>query len=253
MKHNELVSIITPMYNCEKYIEETINSVLNQTYDNWEMIVVDDFSTDSGPEIVKRYVSKDKRIKLLSMNRKSSNGPVDVRNAAIKEAKGRFIAFLDSDDLWDSNKLDIQITFMIENNIAFSYSNYRILDDNSGKIISDFVTPRTASYHDICKGNFIGCLTTVYDTLVLGKIFIVDAPKREDFETWLYILKKIKYANNVPTILATYRLRTNSFSSNKRKLIKYHWNVYRNVEKISDFKSLYYRISTIFYKLFKKY
>ncbi|MFA5481428.1 MAG: glycosyltransferase family 2 protein [Bacilli bacterium] len=250
-QQNELVSIITPMHNSELFIRETIESVISQTYQNWEMIIVDDFSNDKSLDIVQEYAAKDKRIIAIPLSQKSSNGPIDVRNKGIEVARGRFIAFLDSDDLWDKNKLEVQLSFMLEGKIAFSYCNYRIYDDVKKIIKSEFAAPAKATYNDICKGNYIGCLAAMYDTAMIGKIYIVNAPKREDFATWLAILKKVPCAHNVSQTLATYRLRPYSVSSKKRRLIKHQWYVYRKIEKIGFLKSTYYLMATIINKLFK--
>jgi len=246
-----LVSIITPMHNSDKFIAATIDSVIAQTYRQWEMIVVDDFSTDNSRSIVESYVLKDQRIKLIICEKKSENGPIDVRNRAILEAKGQYIAFLDSDDCWDDNKLEIQLMFISEVDVAFIYSDYRVYDEKKHKMVSVFKAPTKISYRDLCKVNNIGCLTVVYDVSKLGKVFVVDAPKREDFATWLYILKKVDFAYNVGKCLATYCIHDNSFSSKKAELIKYQWRVYRKNEGFGILKSFYYLIQTIVHKIFK--
>ncbi len=247
----ELVSIITPMHNSARYISDTIESVISQTYRNWEMIIIDDFSTDSSRDIVKKYADRDHRIILIQLETKSQNGVVGVRNEGIKIARGRFISFLDSDDLWDPKKLLLQIEFMLTNKIAFSYANYRVFDENKCSVVNEFYAPKKVNYKDICKGNTIGCLVATYDASLIGKIYNIDAPKREDFATWLHILKIVTYAYNVGETLATYRLRKNSVSSKKRKMIKYQWRVYRKIERISFIKSCYYLLITIINKALK--
>lgn len=246
-----LVSIVTPMYNSGKFIAATLDSVIAQTYAHWEMIVVDDFSTDDGCSIVSEYVKKDSRIKLITSEKKSENGPIDVRNRAIKEAQGQYIAFLDSDDCWDEMKLEKQLQYINIHGSAFVYSDYRIFNENKQKISSVFRAPAKISYRDLCKVNSIGCLTVLYDVSKLGKIFIVDAPKREDLATWLYILKMVDFAYNVGECLATYRVHNNSFSSKKIELIRYQWHVYRKNEGFGVVKSLYYLIQVIIHKIFK--
>lgn len=237
------------MFNSEKYIAQTIESVISQTYKNWEMIIVDDYSSDTSSEIAKHFVAIDKRIRLIMCDAKSENGPIDVRNRAIKEARGQYIAFLDSDDYWDSNKLEKQIMFMKSNDVAFSYSDFRVYGEKKKKVMSIHRNPPKMSYRDLCKTNRIGCLTVVYNAEKLGKILMVDAPKREDYATWLFILKKVDFAYNVGECLATYRVHNKSFSSNKITLIKYHWRVYRINEKMSFCKSLYFILHTILHKL----
>jgi teichuronic acid biosynthesis glycosyltransferase TuaG len=245
---NTLVSIITPMYNSEKFINSTIESVLIQTYSNWEMIIVDDCSTDNSVKIVEDFIKKDKRIKLIKLTKRS--GPAIARNTAIREAQGRFIAFLDSDDLWKPLKLEKQIKFMLENGIAFSFTAYDIIDD-SNKLISTVKVPEKVSFKDLLKDNPIGCLTAIYDTFKVGKIFMPIIEKRQDYGLWLKILQKVKYAYGLQESLAIYRIRRNSISRNKLKLIKYNYKVLREVAGLSLAKANMYLIIQILKKLYK--
>lgn len=233
----ELVSIIMPNYNGAKYLQETINSVLAQTYTNWELLFVDDCSTDNSLEIVRSY--NDSRIKILQ-NDKNSGAAVS-RNYALLEAKGKWIAFLDSDDLWLPEKLKKQIAFMETNGYAFTFTDYDVIDENSATI-SHF-KPRLdiCMYKDILKHNHIGCLTVIYDSEKIGKVLMpTNAIKREDLACWLSILKKGERAYCLHECLAQYKVHSNSVSSNKLKMLKYQWNVYRKVEKLSLIKSCYY-------------
>lgn len=233
----ELVSVIMPNYNGAKYIKDSIDSVLAQTYQNWELIIVDDCSTDNSLEVIAQY--QDERIKVFK-NEKNSGAAVS-RNKAIENATGRYIAFLDSDDLWLENKLALQLEFMQKKDCAFSFTDYKVINQ-SGEFITNYsVSKDTYEYADILKHCAIGCLTVIYDCNKLGKIYMpTNATKREDFACWLQILKRGYIAVGYHQILAVYRVHTKSVSSNKFKMIKYQWNVYRNVEKISFFKSLYY-------------
>jgi len=246
---NNLVSIITPSYNSEKFISETIKSVLNQTYDNWEMIIVDDCSSDNSNEIIKEYSKKDGRIKLIKLEKNS--GPAVARNRAIKEAKGRYIAFLDSDDLWMPNKLEKQVEFMKKNNLAFTYSSYYLIDEENHDI-GLFNAPERISYRSMLKTCSVGCLTAIYDTNVLGKIYMPNIIKRQDYGLWLKILKIVGETKGIKEPLAFYRIRKNSVSSNKIKAAKYQWKIYRDVENLNLFKSFYYFIHYAYYGL-KKY
>lgn len=235
-----LVSIVMPNYNSEKYLKATIDSVLAQTYTNWELLFVDDCSTDSSLEIVRSY--NDSRIKILQ-NEKNSGAAVS-RNYALREAKGKWIAFLDSDDLWIPEKLEKQLAYMQNNDISFSYTDYEVIDEDN-KIISTF-KPKldVCKYKDILKHNCIGCLTVIYNTDKLGKVFMpTDAIKREDLACWLAILKSGEEGHCLHESLAQYKVHSNSVSSNKFKMMKYQWNVYRKVEGINVFKSLCYLIS----------
>ena len=233
----DLVSIITPSYNSEKFISQTMESVLSQTYQNWEMIIVDDKSPDDSNIIIEKYIKQDKRIKLIKLNKNS--GPAVARNVAIKEAKGRYIAFLDADDVWYPNKLEKQIAFMKENNLAFTYSAYEIIDEQD-KSIGKFVPPSFITCESMLKTCSVGCLTAIYDTKKLGKIFMPIIDKRQDYGLWLKILKKIKITKGLNEVLAKYRIRKNSVSSNKLKAAKYQWKIYRDVENLNLIKSIYY-------------
>ncbi len=240
---NSLVSIITPSYKSENFITATIESVLTQTYVNWEMIIVDDVSPDNSNVIIEEYSKKDTRIKLIKLEKNS--GPAVARNRAIEEAKGRYIAFLDADDLWHPEKLEKQIAFMNENDLSFTYSSYDLIDEKN-KSLGTFITQKRVSYVSLLKTNSIGCLTAIYDTKILGKIYMPDIIKRQDYGLWLKILKNIKNTKGILEPLATYRIMKNSVSSNKITAAKYVWKIFRDVEKLSFFKSLYYFMHYIY-------
>lgn len=232
-----LVSIIMPSYNSEKFIKETLDSVVMQTYKNWELIIVDDCSTDNSLKIIEQY--DDNRIKVIK-NQKNSGAAVS-RNNAIEAAAGRWIAFLDSDDVWHKDKLYRHLEFMYNSNTAFSFTHYSVINSEN-RLVTDF-SPKKDSYgyRAILKHCYIGCSTVIYDSERLGKFYMpTDAVKREDFACWLKILKTGEKAVCFHESLTTYRVHSNSVSSNKFKIIKFQWNVYRKVEKLSFFKSLYY-------------
>jgi len=247
--NNDLVSIITPSYNSEKFISKTIESVLSQTYQKWEMIIVDDCSSDNSNEIIKEYIKKDERIRLIKLEKNS--GPAVARNRAIKEAKGRYIAFLDSDDLWLPDKLKKQIKFMEKNNLSFTYSAYKLINEED-KELGIFIPKEEIKYEDLLKTNYIGCLTAIYDSEKLGKLYMPNILKRQDYGLWLKILKQIKKTKAILEPLAIYRIRKKSVSSNKIKAAKYQWKIYREVEHLNLVKSMYYFMSYIFYGI-KKY
>ncbi len=234
----ELVSIIMPNYNSGRFIENSLASILAQTYENWELILVDDCSTDDSIKIVETLIANDRRIKLINLTKNS--GPSVARNCAIEEANGRYIAFLDSDDLWHSDKLLKQISFMKEHNAALSFTGYYHIDEKSGTVIDQMYIPDKINYSGLLKQNIIGCLTAMYDTQKLGKIYMPDILKRQDFALWLTILKKIPYAYGLDEPLAYYRVRTASVSSNKILASKYNWKLYREVEKLPLHKAIYY-------------
>lgn len=231
------VTIIMPSYNSEKFIIESVESVLAQTYSNWELIIVDDCSPDDSNKIITKYVDSDCRIKLIKLQKNS--GPAVARNMAIEAASGRYIAFLDSDDVWLPNKLETQINFMRENNLAFTYSSYGLVGEDN-EDLGLFITKDKISYFDILKTCSVGCLTAIYDTEKIGKQYMPLILKRQDYGLWLKILKLIGETRGILEPLAIYRIRKNSVSSNKVKAAKYQWKIYREIEKLSFLKSLYY-------------
>src|SRR5699024_8533235 len=204
----ELVSIVMPSFNSENIIEDSINTVLNQTYSNWELLIVDDCSSDNTVEIARKIAKKDKRIKIIELDKNSGAGI--ARNQAIKQAKGKFLAFLDSDDLWMSNKLERQINFMNENNYYFTSTDFNEIED--GKI-GEQVTlshPKLdyAGVLKYCPGNS----TVIYNAEKLGKFYAPDIKKRNDFVVWLQVIKKAEYLYGLNETLTTYRVRKGSLS-----------------------------------------
>jgi teichuronic acid biosynthesis glycosyltransferase TuaG len=244
-----LVSIITPSYNSSKYIYDTIQSVISQTYVNWEMIIVDDFSTDNSILIIQNILEIDSRIKLIKL--KKNVGPAIARNKAIEIASGRYIAFLDSDDLWHKDKLEKQLKFMNQKGVYFTFSSYNVIDKNSEKI-GLFEVKNSVDYYDLLKTNSIGCLTAMYDTKVLGKVFMPIISKRQDLGLWLKILKLLGQAQGIAEPLASYRILDKSVSSNKIDSALYQWKIYRDIEKLGFFRSIFYFIHYVYYG-WKKY
>lgn len=239
-KGNNKVSVIMPSFNSSRTIRDSINSVLNQKHKNLELIIIDDCSKDNSLEVIKSFA--DERIILLSTPKNS--GAAVSRNLGILQASGRYIAFLDSDDLWDEEKLTKQIEFMEKNNCPFSYTNYKVFNEKTNSIICDFKSKDTATYKSLLWNSYIGCLTVCYDTFTLGKVYMPEnAIKKEDYACWLSILKKGFIGKNVGESLATYRISGSSVSSSKAKMAKYQWFLFRKVEKINPFKSFFLMIS----------
>ncbi len=243
------ISIVTPTFNSEYFVKETIHSILNQTYSNWEMLITDDCSTDNTWNIINKYARKDSRIKVFRLQENSGAGA--ARNNSIKHASGRYIAFCDSDDQWTPDKLEKQIQFIQENNLALSYSSYRVIDED-GKEQGEVSAPQKVTYRTMLKNNYIGCLTAMYDTHKVGKVYMPEIRKRQDWALWLSILKKVPYALGIQENLAIYRDRSKSISSNKIDLIKYNWNIYRQVEGFSRIKATFYIVQFLFYYFKKK-
>lgn len=238
MTNNPFVSVITPAYNAERFIHETIDSVLRQTYTNWEMIIVDDRSTDRTVEIIKQYQKNDNRIRLIEL--KENSGSAVARNTAMDHAKGRYIAFLDSDDLWTPKKLALQLQFMQENDIAFSFTKYRRMLENGSETNGISAAPHQVGYDDLMKHCVIGCLTVMLDMDKIGNERMVNIRTRQDYVYWLTLTKKGFTAYGLPEVLAKYRLVENSISSNKLKAAKKNWEVYYRIEKQGLLKSVWY-------------
>ena len=235
---NEKVSIITPVYNSAKYIGECIESVLNQTYSNFEMILIDDGSADNSDEIIKEYQESDSRLKFIQLEK--NTGPAAARNIGIKMASGRYMTFLDGDDLWFPNMIEKSIETLNEHNCQFVFSSYKRYDENLKPLLSDFVVPDKADYWDILKSNSISCLTAFIDIGKLGKKYMPLIRKRQDMGLWLAYLKDIDFAIGIKAPLAIYRIRKGSLSRNKLSLIRYQWEFYTKFENLNYLKSSYY-------------
>lgn len=242
-----LVSIITPLYNSERFIDTTIKSVLSQTYTNWELIIVDDGSTDKGFDIAHQHHLKDCRIRLFKQDRNS--GAAACRNTAIEKARGKYIAFLDSDDLWEPNKLMTQINKMNETGAVFTFTSYKLIDEEGIELDKIVRCPESLVYKQQLRYNHIGCLTAMYNADGLGKLYMPIIRKRQDYALWLKILKLGVVGVGIDECLATYRIRKNSLSSNKFELLKWNWRLYREVENLSVTESGYYLCCNIFNKL----
>lgn len=235
---SELISIITPTYNCERFIGETIESVLKQTYKNWEMIIVDDCSTDNTYEVVKKYADNDSRIKYYLLEENS--GAAVARTKAMQLATGDYMAFLDSDDLWISNKLECQLKFMKENNYNFTCTEYEQIDENGKSLNKVIKVKNKTNYNGVLLSCPVGNSTVMYNVSKMGKFQVPNIRKRNDDALWLQMLKKEEYIYGLDNILMEYRIRTNSISSNKLDLVKYHWYLYRNIEHLSVIRSLFH-------------
>ena len=231
------VSIIMPAYNCRDYIEDSIRSVLRQTYANWELIIVDDCSTDGTAELIQTYSGIDARIRPIYFS--ENRGTSVARNAAIELAEGKYLAFLDSDDLWEPDKLEKQLNFMKEHNAVFTCTSYRKIDEN-GQALNVVVKalPKADYWKCLYYGNSIGNSTAMLNVDLLGKVYCPDIKKRNDFALWLRVLKKGQKVIGIQEVLASYRVRKSSLSYNKFKLIKYQWQLYHGIEKLPMYQCL---------------
>lgn len=233
-----LVSVITPTYNCASFIGETIENIQTQTYQHWEMIIVDDCSKDNTKEVVKKYSEEDKRIKYYCLEKNS--GAAVARTKAMDLAEGEYMAFCDSDDLWMANKLEKQIKFMKKHDIAFSCTAYEQIDENGNLLHKTIKTIPKTDYNRLLLDCPVGNSTVMYNVEKMGKFKVPNIRKRNDDALWLQMLKKEKYIYGMKDVLMKYRIRSNSISSNKLKVIKYHWILYREIEDLSVLRSLFH-------------
>ncbi|MFL9830050.1 glycosyltransferase family 2 protein [Flavobacterium sp. ST-87] len=244
-----LVSVIIPTFNSEKYISDTIQSVQNQSYQNWEVIIFDDASTDETQTIITPFLT-DKRIKFYSLEKNSGTGI--ARNLAVSKASGKYISFLDADDLWKPEKLEKQINFMQKQKLPFTFSFYDCIDEQGNSLNRRVEAPRNLSYTQLFFCNYVGNLTGIYDVEYFGKISISSIRKRQDWMHWLTLLKKIKTAKPVPESLAIYRIRKNSLSTSKTALIQYNFAVYRQFHGFNWIVSVFCMIGFLFTQLLIK-
>ena len=230
-----LVSVITPVYNGAKFLKNAVQSVLAQSYDNWELIIIDDASTDESYFVAQALAESDRRItaKKLSKNLGAGN----ARNQGLAVAKGDYIAFLDADDLWKSSKLERQIEFMKEHNALICYSDYDFIDEDGNALNKKIEALPKIDFDKLLKANYIGNLTAIYNPSVLGKEYFSDLRMRQDWGMWLKLIQKAGYACGISENLATYRVRKSSISANKWKMLKYNFKVYNEVLHFSFLKS----------------
>ena len=236
-----LVSIITPVFNSEKFLPETIESVLNQTYKNWEHLIIDDSSNDGSWKVIKSFTEKDNRIKAFKLTENSGSGV--ARNYAISKARGKFIAFLDSDDLWVDNRLQDHIKFMMDGDYVFSHSSYGYIKEDGSLLNKVYqVSGREVDYKSLLKRTEISCLTAIYDQERIGKFFMPDLRRKQDYGLWLSILKAGYKSMPYPEVLAYYRQRKGSVTNKKSRLIIQHYEFLRNNEHLNILKSIKYTL-----------
>lgn len=241
------VSVVTALYNCAAFIGQTIESVQAQSFGDWELVIVDDCSTDGSERIAAACAATDPRIVLISLERNS--GAAVARNRAIEAARGRYIAFLDSDDRWHPRKLEKQLAFMQDRGYSFTHTWYEKHDEAGRPLGITVRPPASIDYRGLLKSNRIGCLTVVYDSEALGKVYMPLIRKRQDYGLWLKILKGGTAIHVLPESLAYYRVRAGSISENKLEMVRYNWTLYRQVEGFGLLRSAYYLGWNIFCKL----
>ena len=225
-----LVTIITPCLNSERYLPEAIESVRSQSLADFEHIIVDDGSRDRTRELIRRAAAEDQRVRPILSG--SSQGSAAARNAALRQARGRYIAFLDSDDRWLPGKLERQVEFMRTEGVALSYAAYHRIDED-GHRISTFGVPDRVAYPDLLKTCYIGCLTAMVDREATGAFEFPLVARRQDWALWLRLLRQIDFAHGICEPLAEYRVRRGSLSGNKLTTARYTWRMYRDLEGLS--------------------
>ena len=246
------VSIVTPVYNSERFLAQTIESIQAQTHNNWELLLTDDCSTDNSIAIIKTYAEQDSRIKYTRLSVNSGSGV--ARNTSIEEATGEVISFLDADDLWDKNFLERSLGYMEKCQAGIVFSSYRRLSEDLREKLGVFIVPESTNYYDMLKSCSISCLTGIYHIgRCHGKAYMPDIRKRQDYCMWLTLLKRIDRAYGIKDVLATYRICNNSISRNKFKAAHYQWFVYRKIEKLSLPASFYYFLHYVTKGLIKNY
>ena len=250
MSQNHLISIILPTYNSETFISETISSVINQTYQNWELIIIDDCSTDNSMSIVDSFSKNEKRIKFFK--NKTNSGAAISRNIGLENSSGRFISFIDSDDVWELNKLEIQIKFMIVNNYAISFTEYNLIDEKGISLNKTIKVVKEIDYYGYLKNTIIGMSTSMIDLTKTENFEFKNIRTRQDTYLWITLLKRGLIAQGLNKTLVNYRVRKDSISANKYKAAKQVWKLYYNFEKLGLLKSIYYFSYYIFNAIKKR-
>ena len=244
-----LISIIMPVYNCEASLPSSIQSVLGQDYETWELLLVDDCSTDNSKNIIKQYAECDQRIVPLYLE--VNTGPAGARNHALSSAKGQYIAFLDSDDLWEPTKLSRQLEFMLSGNIAFSCTSYFSKNIDGTGAVYRYNPPKKITYRKaLLLGNPIGNSTVMVRRDLINDLTIPNIKKRNDFALWLQVLKKGVVCSALNAELTIYQRREGSVSSQKIGLVPYQWELYRRIEALPWIISVFYMLSWAFVKTF---
>lgn len=237
MSFEPLVSIVTPTFNSSSHLPETIRSVVEQDFQSWEHLVVDDCSSDNTADLIREYAERDGRVRAYYL--KENRGAAYARNVAIEQARGRYIAFIDSDDLWETDKLSKQLNLFKTTNASLVYGGYYWLNDETGRrrVIK---VPERITYGQLLNATVIATVTAVYDTAVVGKVYMPELRQRQDYGLWLSILRNGGEARALTSPVATLRRYNGSLSSNIRRSLRFTWQVYRDVEKLSFTRSCYH-------------
>ena len=246
----ELISIVLPTYNSGKYISTTIDSVRAQNYDNWELIITDDASTDNTYNILKQYHEQDDRIKVYRLERNS--GAAVSRNNSLQYCNSCFIAFIDSDDIWCKQKLTFQVDFMKKNNCPISFTSYNLIDDSGKELDRIIKTMEEVNYTTYLKNTIIGMSTSMVNTSLTGPLVFKNIRTRQDTYLWITLLRRGFIAYGIEKSLASYRVRNDSISSNKIRAAKQVWKLYFEYEDLGFLVSSYYFFCYIFNSIKKR-
>ena len=230
-----LVSVVMPAYNKQDVIAESVRSVIAQTFPHWELLVVDDASTDGTLSVANRLAEDDSRIRVVAL--KENGGIANARNVGMAAAQGQYLAFLDSDDLWLPKKLQVQMEFICRHGASFTFTRYRRFGPN-GSLGPPVKIPEKVNYERLLRGNAIGCLTVMLDRAKIP-IFSMPNVRHEDYVSWLHILKQGYTAWGVQEDLARYRISSTSVSADKKRSAAWTWAIYRHIENLSFIKALW--------------
>lgn len=236
----DLVSVVMPAYNSETTIRESIQSVINQDYPKIELIVVNDGSTDGTDEIIKEIIAQNTQLEIIYISKDKNQGVAEARNTAFSKAKGEYLAFLDSDDIWYPTKLIKQVDSLKSSNGYFSITSYEVIDEESRYLGKYLKVPTKVSYKSQLKGSSIGCLTVLLDRKVIGNDIHMLSIGHEDYLAWQQILRKYGDATPLRDVLAKYRVQESSRSSNKMRSAKWQYKIYTEHLKINPIQALYY-------------
>jgi teichuronic acid biosynthesis glycosyltransferase TuaG len=245
-----LVSIITPTYNSEKYIKKTIESVFCQTYKNWELLIIDDNSSDLGFSIAIAYAKKDSRVKIKKLDK--NIGAAEARNIGLKLARGKYISFLDSDDIWLKNKLAIQVEYMEKEQIPISFTSYELIDCQDNLLHKKILSVKSLDLNQYLKNTRIGFSTSMINKEIVGNFKLMDIRTRQDGQLWISLLKKGYVAYGINDILVQYRVHPQSISANKIKATVQIWKLYFKIEKLGFLPSCYYFINYLYNAIKKR-
>ena len=231
------VTVVCPVYNAGHFLTDTIESVLSQTHSDLELLLIDDCSTDNSKDIIDNYASQDSRVRLVALEQNS--GPAVARNVGINQASGRYIAFIDSDDVWLPAKLEVQLSELAQSGAAVCFSSYvKIAESDSSELKTVYAEPEV-TYEMMLKSNYIGCSTAIFDCEKVGKVLMPNIRFRQDYGLWLRILAMGHIAVGIREPLVRYRVRSHSVSSNKLRAAFYHWKVMRSVTGVSLPRGIY--------------